>query len=160
MRNLVVDVLNIVVVHLMHVFYLQIFCQVLISMHDLDMAVLVNEILNPNICFRILERRTKGILLLGEGLLLLLFFLMVRLLIVEMLSLFVMRKVVDRLVLFHYFLIGSRFIFKNTDLLNYLYLFVNLLNLQIILVDFLFTKEQVVLTTRHLLEHGFLEHVL
>ena len=124
------------------------------------MTVLVDEILNTNIRFTFPERRIKGILLPGEGLLLLLIFFMVWLLIIEMLSIFVMRKVVDRLILFHYFLIGAIFIFKNADRLNYFDLSLYLLNLQIILVDFLFTDEQVFLIPRHLLEHGLLEDVL
>ena len=124
------------------------------------MAVLVDEILNANIRFSFPERRTKGILLPGKGLLLLLFFFMVWLLIVETLRIFVMRKVVDRLILFRYVLIGAIFILKNADRLNYFDLSIYLLNLQIILVDFLFTEEQVVLLTRHLLEHVLLEDVL
>ena len=153
MRYFVVYVINIIIVNVVDVRYLQPCRERVIKMHDLNVTILIQEIPDASICLRLLHR-AKCILFLGEGLwLLLLVFIFVDL-ILKMIMPFVMIKIVDWIT--RVFMSKMIFLFRDVlddaHLLDDFDLASYLLMLQFLLLYLFVTEPEIVVV--YLGDHG------
>lgn len=160
MRDFVVDVIDVVLVHFVDIRYLQAGGQGLIEVHYLNVAVLIDEIPNASVNFGLLER-AKSILLLTECFVFLrLFFKFVMGVGVKMVMTLVVFEIVDRvgrLIMADVVLLFLD-VFDDTNLLDDFDLSSHLLKLQSTFFNFVVAEPQGLIV--HLLEHSCPELIL